>query len=197
MATSTLQDILAREPGLATRIDTMTELIAGVPASKENLKTLLKHLMKKGETTLEGTDQTGILLIVAKQRKKKEIIVRVLGKAEVMRGAHASGSTSRRQLTRTTSSASTPEDTRRGPGGGGPGAGDFNSRPCVCSEVFPCTEDGLLQGLLYAKQNRKRYREEGPCPDCVRSDESLRPVKKLKAQGMPKCEACMFKAIVA
>ena len=159
MATSTLQDILAREPGLATRIDTMTELIAGVPASKENLKTLLKHLMKKGETTLEGTDQTGILLLVAKQRKKKEIIVRVLVKTEVH--------------------------------------GDYDSRPCVCSEVFPCTEDGLLQGLLYGKQNRKRYREEGPCPDCVRSDESQPPRKKLKAQGMPKCEACMFKAIVA
>ena len=163
MATLTLQDILAREPGLATRIDTMTELIAGVPASKENLKTLLEHLMKQGETALEGTDQISILLLVTKQRKKKEIMVRVLGKAEVMRWVH----------------------------------GDYNSRPCVCSEVFPCTEDGLLQGLLYGKQNRKRYREEGPCPDCVRLDESLRPVKKLKAQGMPKCEACMFKAIVA
>lgn len=35
----------------------------------------------------------------------------------------ASASTSRRQLTKTISSASTPEDTGRGPGGGGPGAG--------------------------------------------------------------------------
>ena len=163
MATSTLQDILAREPGLATRIDTMTELIAGVPASKENLKTLLEHLMKQGETALEGTDQTSILLLVAKQRKKKEIMVKVLGKAERVRRAVI----------------------------------EFNERPCVCSEVFECTEDGLLQGLLYAKQNRKRYREEGPCPDCVRLDESQPPRKKLKAQGMPKCEACMFKAIVA
>ena len=35
----------------------------------------------------------------------------------------ASASTSRRQLAKTISSASTPEDTGRGPGGGGPGAG--------------------------------------------------------------------------
>lgn len=130
MATLTLQDILAREPGLATRIDTMTELIAGVPASKENLKTLLEHLMKKGETALEGTDQTGILLLVAKQRKKKEIIVRVLGKAEVMRWAH----------------------------------GDFNSRPCVCSEVFPCTEDGLLQGLFICQAESETIQRGGTLP---------------------------------
>ena len=163
MATSALQDILAREPGLATRIDEMTELIPGVPASKENLKTLLAHVMKEGHCDLEGADQTSILIIVAKHKKKKEFMVKVLGKAEKVRRADL----------------------------------EFNQRPCVCAEVFQCTEDGLLEGLLYAKQNRKRYREEGPCPDCVRSHESHPPKKKLKAKGMPKCEACMLKAIVA
>ena len=163
MATLALQDILAREPGLATRIDTMTELIPGVPASKENLKTLLEHLMKEGGFDLGGTDETSILFLVAKHKKKKEFMVKVLGKAEVVRRADF----------------------------------EFNERPCVCGEVFPCTEDGLMDALVYAKQNRKRYREEGPCPDCVRSHESHPPKKKLKAKGMPKCEACMFKAIVA
>ena len=87
MATSALQDILAAEPGLATRIDEMTELIPGVPASKQNLKTLLEHVMKEGHCDLEGTDQTSILLLVAKHRKKTRIEVQVLGKAEVVRRA--------------------------------------------------------------------------------------------------------------
>ena len=163
MATSALQDILAREPGLATRIDEMTELIPGVPASKENLKTLLEHLMKQGSFDLGGTDDTCIEFHVAKLKKKKDFMVKVLGKAEVVRRADF----------------------------------EFNERPCVCGEVFPCTEEGLLEGLLYAKQNRKRYREEGPCPDCVRSHESHPPKKKLKAKGMSKCEDCIVKAIVA
>ena len=162
MATSALQDILAAEPGLANTIDAMTELIPGVPASKENLKTLLEHLMKEGSFDLEGTDETRVLLLVAKCRKKTRIEVQLLGKAEVIRWEHEV----------------------------------YNQRPCVCIQLFECTEDGLLEALLYAKQNRKRYREEGPCPDCVRSHESHPPKKKLKAKGMPKCEECMLRAIL-
>ena len=163
MATPSLQDILATEPGLADSIDAMTELIPGVPASKENLKTLLEHLMKEGSFDLEGTDETRVLLLVAKCRKKTRIEVQLLGKAEVLRLEHEV----------------------------------YNQRPCVCIQLFECTEDGLLEALLYAKQNRKRYREEGPCPDCDRrSHESDHPKKKLKAKGMPKCEGCMLGAIV-
>ena len=163
MSSPSLQDILAHKAGMANMIDQMTELIPGVPASKENLKTLLEHLMKQGSFDLGGTDETRVLLLVAKCRKKTRIEVQLLGKAEVVRWEH----------------------------------GVYNQRPCVCIQLFECTEDGLLEALLYAKQNRKRYREEGPCPDCVRSDESHPPKKKLKAKGMPKCEACMLKAIVA
>ena len=163
MAASSLHDIFATEPGLSAKIDAMTELIPGVPASKQNLKTLLKHLMKRGHFDLGGNDDTSIEFHVANLKKKKDFMVKVLGKAEVVR---------RRDF-------------------------EFNERPCVCGEVFPCTEEGLLEGLLYAKQNRKRYREEGPCPDCDRrSHESHPPKKKLKAKGMPKCEDCMFRAIV-
>ena len=164
MATS-LQDILATEPGLVAEIASMTELIPGVPGSKQNLKTLLGHLMKRGGFDLVGTeDHISIAILVPRYKKKKAFEVQVLGKAEVVRRADFV----------------------------------FNERPCVCSEVFECTEEGLLEGLLYAKQNRKRYREEGPCPDCDRrSHESHPPKKKLKAMGMPKCENCMLKAIVA
>ena len=164
MAASSLQDILAKEPGLAAKIDAMTELLPGVPASKENLKTLLEHLMKEGSfaSDTDETSKTSILFLVQQYRGKKEFEAQVLGKVEVVRSAN----------------------------------GVYDRQPCVCSKVFKCTEEGFLDALLYAKQNRKRYREEGPCPDCVRSHESHPPKKKLKAKGMPKCEECMFKAIV-
>ena len=165
MATSALQQIIAHEPGLATRIDAMTELIPGVPASKENLKTLLEHVTKEEIFRLTGTDETSLVMlrVASPSKKKKELRVSVWGEAEVLRRAHEV----------------------------------YNERPCVCSEAFNCTEDGLLEGLLYAKQSKKRYREEGACADCVRSVETQSSRKKLKAKGMPKCEACMLKAVVA
>ena len=165
MAAPSLQEIFAKEPGLAAKIDAMTELLPGVPASKENLKTLLEHVMKGGSfvSDTDETSKTSILFLMQQYRGKKQIEVQVLGKAEVVRWAH----------------------------------GVYDQRPCVCNEVFKCTEEGLLEGLLYAKQNAERYREEGPCPDCDRSDETQPPSKKLKAMGLPKCEICMFEATVA
>ena len=162
MATPSLQDILATEPGLAARIDAMTELIPGVPASKDNLKTLLEQLIKDGRFESGGSDDISIVFYVTKTRKKKELMVKLLGKAERIRTADF----------------------------------EYNQRPSVCMGVFQCNEEGLLEGLLYAKQSKKRYREEGTCPDCDRpgGDEPLR--KRLKAMGMPKCETCMLKAIV-
>ena len=140
----------------------MTELIPGVLASKENLKTLLEQLIKDGRFEWGGSDDISIVFYVIKNRKKKELIVKLLGKAERIRTADL----------------------------------EYNQRPCVCLEVFKCTEEGLLEGLLYAKQSKKRYREEGPCPDCNRTDETQPLSKKLKAMGMPKCETCILKAIV-
>ena len=163
MAASSLQDLLATEPGLAAKIDAMTELIPGVPASKENLKTLLEHIIKDELFYLTGSDDIQIVFhVMNPTRKKKELMVQLLGKAERIRQADL----------------------------------EYNQRPCVCHKVFKCTEEGLLEGLLYAKQSKKRYREEGPCPDCNRTDETQPLSKKLKAMGMPKCETCMLKAIV-
>ena len=163
MAASSLQDLLATEPGLAARIDAMTELIPQVPASKANLKTLLEQLIKDGGFHSGGSDDISIVFYVIKSRKRKELIVELLGKAERIRTADF----------------------------------EYNQRPSVCMGVFQCNEEGLLAGLLYAKRCKKRYREEGPCPDCNRTDETQPLSKKLKAMGMPKCEACMFKAIVS
>ena len=158
MATSALQDILAMEPGLATRIDEMTELIPGVPGSQANLKTLLEYVVKTDVIAIKDIDNIVIDIVVGERRRKKELIVSVLQK-------------------------------------GPPRRGDLQ-RSYVWCESFECTEDGLLKALITAKQNRKRYREEGPCPDCDSpgGDEPLR--KKLKAKGMPKCEECMLRAVV-
>ena len=149
MAAPSLQDILAKEPALATEIDAMTELLPGVPASKEDLKTLLEHLMNNIYYVLNVDDDSSIDFAV--EHLKKEFRVELFARG---------------------------------------GLRDAS----ICGKGFPCTEEGLLEGLLYAKQNRKRYREEGPCPDCDFPGEH--PRKKLKAKGMPKCEECMFKAIV-
>merc|ERR1712137_145976 len=87
MATLSLQDVLAVEPSLVDKIDSMTELIPGVPASKQNLKTLLEHVIKEGDLFLTGADDTsGVKMHVIK--KSKELWVKVMGKAQEVRYAH-------------------------------------------------------------------------------------------------------------
>ena len=160
MAASSLQDILATEPGLAAKIDAMTELLPGVPASQANLKTLLKYVVKTDFIEMKDIDNIMIQIVVGKRRKNKILIVSVSG-------------------------------LQKGP----PERVDLRWLH-VWSDSFECTEDGLLKALITAKQNRKRYREEGPCPDCDSPGGGAPLRKKLKAKGMPKCEECMLKAIV-
>ena len=159
MAAPSLQEIFAKEPGLAAKIDAMTELLPGVPASQTNLKTLLEYVVKTDVIAIKVIDNIMIDIVVGERRRKKELIVSVIQKAPPRRG-------------------------------------DQEWSHVWCDR-FECTEDGLLKALITAKQNRKRYREEGPCPDCDSPGGSAPPRKKLKAKGMPKCEECMIKAIVA
>ena len=69
-------------------------------------------------------------------------------------------------------------------------------RPHLCDETNKNTGEGLLQCLLFARRSLKRYRDEGPCPACRSSNTAGYPVQKLKAIGMPRCEKCMFKAVI-
>ena len=68
----------------------------------------------------------------------------------------------------------------------------------LARKEFPNTPDGFFQALMWTKDILKRYREDGPCPDCVRDERTDRqpPRKKMKLANMPKCGACMYKAIV-
>ena len=163
MSSPSLQDIVTHEPGIATIIDQMTELIPGVLASQANLKTLLEYVVKKHQLMIANSDDISIEIVVNKHRKKKELSVFFHGKREVWRF---------------------------------PSNRACDQRPCLSSDLFECTEDGLLKALIHVKHSKKRYREEGPCPDCDRSDETEFPKKRMKAKGMPKCEDCMFRAIV-
>ena len=57
---------------------------------------------------------------------------------------------------------------------------------------FPCTEDGLLKGIAFAKDIMRRYREDGICPcsngyltDCY-----------MKLPGMSLCGRCQMSAAI-
>ena len=73
----------------------------------------------------------------------------------------------------------------------------FQLRSHICEETHKNTSEGLLQCLPFARQSLKRYRDEGPCPDCRSAKLAGTPVQKLRAIGMPCCEKCMFSAVVA
>ena len=73
----------------------------------------------------------------------------------------------------------------------------YQLRSHICEETHKNTSEGLLQCLLFARQSLKRYRDEGPCPDCRSAKLAGTPVQKLRAIGMPCCEKCMFSAVVA
>ena len=72
---------------------------------------------------------------------------------------------------------------------------DTSNRPQLGFKEVKLDEDGLLEGLCWAKQGLKRLRDEGPCPDCASGPNDF-PRKRLKAVGMPKCEACVIKAVL-
>ena len=70
-------------------------------------------------------------------------------------------------------------------------------RPCISGERHKNTGEGLLQGLLFARQVLQRYRAEGACPGCCSADLAPAPVRKLKAAGMPRCADCMISGIMS
>ena len=68
-------------------------------------------------------------------------------------------------------------------------------RPCLAKAEVELSEDGLLEGLCWAKDGLKRLRDEGPCADCA-SGPTEYPRKRLKATGLPKCEECIIRAVL-
>ena len=89
----------------------------------------------------------------------------------------------------------------------------FRNKKLICVEIeapvtdsvvnlarkeFPNTPDGFFQALMWTKDVLKRYREDGPCPDCARDKRTdQQPARKrMKLANMPKCNDCMLNAIV-
>ena len=168
MAAPSLQDVLAAVPAVAEQVDGMTELLPGVPSSKENLNTRWQYINRADGmpfALLDDADGMCVFMEGFSTRKGKYQNLRVIVQGK-------------------------PENCRRD-------NRTYLLRPQICSHTDKNTDEGFFECLLFAKRSLKRYREEGPCPACMSSsDEAVQPVKKLKAMRMPQCEKCMLKAIV-
>ena len=68
--------------------------------------------------------------------------------------------------------------------------GSFRYRRRIIDKTFPGTEDGLLEAIVFLKKSVQKYRTEGTCDACPPSR------KRLKADGMPKCEYCTLKKAI-
>ena len=71
-----------------------------------------------------------------------------------------------------------------------PNGRTWTTRDEITHRHFPATEDGLLQAIVFLKKSIQKYRTEGTCEACEP------PTKRLKADGMPKCEDCMLSAAI-
>jgi hypothetical protein len=58
---------------------------------------------------------------------------------------------------------------------------------------FPCTEDGLMKGIAFAKDLTRRVRDDGLCP-CSLGKYSIIFVR---LPGMPLCGRCQMNAAIA
>ena len=67
-----------------------------------------------------------------------------------------------------------------------PENGGWTTRDEITYKYFPATEDGLLRAIVFLKKSIHQFRTEGTCDTCEP------PTKRLKADGMPKCEDCMM-----
>jgi len=148
---------------VAARVDTWNELLPGVPATKENLQTLLDYVKAKHIVTL-GPETHACANFIA---ERKYLCVHLFGPLE------------RFTFERATT--------------GAPQTGAIV--PTVGKKEFDLNEQGLHKAIVWAKYSLKRYREEGPCPDCC-NNPGERPKKRLRAEKMPKCEECILKAAV-
>ena len=69
-------------------------------------------------------------------------------------------------------------------------SGTYTNRSNIVLRTFPMTKDGLLEAIVLLKKSIQKYRTEGTCEACQP------PTKRLKADGMPKCENCMLSVTI-
>ena len=183
MATPTLEAVL-RTPELAAAIDSCTELLPGVPASKENLKKLLDEIGNSGGVSLlkspprdgpNWLDGGEVLLQCVKNGKRpSDLYVRISSAEECYVYDF------------------------------GPEQVVSSRRPVIDMEKFKYTEDGLAEALAWAKERATRLRAENYCPACRRDgainlETSIAmhpPQKKLKMSGSQFCAKCILEKAV-
>jgi len=161
-----LQEVMDRVPAVAGMIDEMNEIIPGVPATEKNLKTLLGELIDVCEEE-ENYDQTFELHPKAEHAS-----------CDFTLFEHHEGDREgdRVLVVYLKAPVTTLESGQK-------------IREHIEHKSFELTPDGLLKGIVWAKQSLKRYREEGPCPDC-------RFTKRVKLEGFPSCFRCTLNKAV-
>jgi hypothetical protein len=162
----------ALDPNIAAQVDKWNELLPGVPANRENLQTLLRYVKARQIVTLGPHTQPSANLIA----ERKYLCVQLFGPLERF--------TFERATTGVSSAHAAPLQ---------PQPTDGAIVPTVARKEFDLDEQGLHKAIVWAKYSLKRYREEGPCPDCC-NNAGERPKKRLRAEKMPKCEECILKA---
>ena len=161
------QEVMDRVPAVAGMIDEMNEIIPGVPATEKNLKSLLEEIIEQCES--DDFDK-GYEVKGAKADPACEFSLYT---------HFDDDQEGDRELVVYIQDAVTR--TERGQ----------EMRYNIEHKMFPLTPDGLLKGIVYAKKSLKRYREEGPCPDCMEPHN-----KKLKLEGFHKCLGCTMKRAI-
>ena len=193
MATPTMATIL-HTPQIAAAIDSCTEIIPGMPATRANLKILLDRfsegvegvggsdlLVLSMDQGLEWLDGGKVVFSVFNSRQKKSV----------------------NRLLKVTIRA--PAEWVQYPGIRTP----FHENCIVDEKVFILSEDGLVTALAWAKERATRLKAENYCTPCRVDGARTKPTrplpddveqplprKKLKISGASLCVDCTFKCAV-
>jgi len=158
MTTPTLQEVLQHVP--MERIDQMNEIIPGVAANEKNLNTLFNELI--GECLANEYDQSWNFEVKKEHPSCQFTILE-------------NEDDERELVIYLEAPVQILENGQK-------------FRYNIDHKTFSCCPHGLLKGIIWAKQSMKRYREEGPCPECEGPN-----TKKLKIEGFGACFGCVMK----
>ena len=146
-------------------VDQMNELCPGVPANKKNLSTLLQYIKNNGMLLLDQGEDGLRVEFEIYKNRKKHF---TLVRVEGPKQQWRCGPNLEHTL---------------------------RTRPALAFQKVECTEDGLLEGIVFVKNVIKRYREDGICSECENKD-GEQPRKRLKCEGMSGCESCIIRKAI-
>jgi hypothetical protein len=150
-------------------IQSSLELMPGVPASEENLKTLFAHIVKHEVFKVGGAAQCNDLPSVEffiHRKKGSRLGVRVVDSCKTNHASFIIGP-----------------------------ASAFSWQSALFARWYQPNSAGLLEAFVDVKAVLSDLKLRGTCPSCA-SDEPYMKRRRLLAPGMPKCSSCMFNSIL-